>query len=118
MPTIPAEGIWFCRRCMRDRVFITSVACEGRSVPDAPLFCDECDWEMTCPSDTVIPPTGPPIINPVPMTSESRRIGRERLRLRLLEELGHTPSHDVVRSVDKQDLAQQIAQLTNRGSSR
>lgn len=117
-PPPPAEGIWPCRRCRRDRVFITSVAFEGRNAPDAPLFCEECGWEFTAPTETIIDPHGPAQVTVLHMSAEERARGRERLRLRMLQELGPSaepPQHDEIKPVDQIDLALQIAQLTRKG---
>ena len=116
-PPPPAEGIWRCRRCTIDRVFITSVECEGRGAPDAPLFCEECGWEKTAPTNTVINPHGPAEVTVLHMTAAERAVGRERLRLRMLAELGATGQapQDEVKPVDQNDLALQIAQLHQKG---
>lgn len=49
----PMEGIWFCEPCAQMRAFSTLQHLAGKEVPDAPLFCDECDWEMPLPTDTI-----------------------------------------------------------------
>jgi hypothetical protein len=80
----PAEGIWFCRRCMMDRAFVTTVALEGRDAPDAPLFCSECEWEIEPEVDIVQRYPEPPIETRGRLSPEFRAAGKERWRKYLL----------------------------------
>lgn len=57
----PMEGIWFCEPCGMLRPFATLQRLAGQDVPDAPLFCDECDWEMPLKTDVVEHFPEPPI---------------------------------------------------------
>jgi hypothetical protein len=56
----PMEGIWYCEPCMMYRPFCTLQHLTGKDVPDAPLFCDECDWEMPVKVDVVAHYPEPP----------------------------------------------------------
>lgn len=116
-PPLPAEGIWHCRRCWQDRVFVTLVEHAGHESVDAPLFCEECDWEMPMVTTTTIRPVGPPDVVRAPMPLADRRAGRARLQARMLAELGGTAPVDDVRPVDQDDLAIQIAMLRQKGQA-
>lgn len=116
-PPLPAEGIWHCRRCWQDRVFVTLVEHAGHEAADAPLFCEECDWEMPMVTTTTIPPVGPPEVVRAPMPLADRRAGRARLQARMLAELGGSAPVDDVRPVDQDDLAMQIAMLRQKGQA-
>ena len=84
-PPPAVEGIWFCRRCMRNRPFQTTLANAGHNVPDTPLYCVECDWEIPRQAHVVYCYPAPPRIETIPMATNVREAGRERWRLELVE---------------------------------
>ena len=86
-PPPPIEGIWPCRRCMMDRPFGTTPALEGRDVPDAPLFCDDCGWEYELEVDELVRFPEPPVRIVRPMPPQLRAEGRARWQRHLLSQL-------------------------------
>lgn len=107
----PFEGIWFCRACMLMRAFCTTPEHEGRDVPDAPLYCDECGWEMLFEIDIVQRYPEPPIVMKHHMPEAERRAGKERLRVFLLSISAPRTPRPEPGPVDMDAFAIQLAQL-------
>lgn len=107
----PCEGIWFCRACMLMRAFSTTPEHEGRNIPDAPLYCDECGWEMLFEVDVIQRYPDPPIIQRKHMPESERLAGKERLRVYLLSISAPRTPRPEPPPVDQDAYEIQLAQL-------
>lgn len=107
----PVEGIWFCQCCMRLRPFVTTPGLEGKVIHDAPLFCNECDWEIVPEVDIVQRYPEPPIEQRRSLAPEFLAAGRERWRQYLVSIAAPARAQDEAVPFDSDAMAIQVAQL-------